>query len=131
MSIINICHDFKYGKIIYNARDRYIGRSLSVYGEYSHNEAELYRQLLRSGDTVIEAGANMGSLTIRWPALSARAAKLSPLSLKGSSSRSWPATRLSTASPTSMPIIRALAPHAGLSSSTIPKSSAPTSIPAG
>ena len=64
MSIINICHDFKYGKIIYNARDRYIGRSLSVYGEYSHNEAELYRQLLRSGDTVIEAGANMGSLTI-------------------------------------------------------------------
>ncbi|WP_307760651.1 FkbM family methyltransferase [uncultured Phascolarctobacterium sp.] len=64
MSIINICHDFKYGKIIYNTRDRYIGRSLAAYGEYSQGEAELYKQLLRSGDTVIEVGANMGSLTV-------------------------------------------------------------------
>lgn len=64
MPIINVVHDFRYGKIMYPARDRYIGRALAVYGEYSEGEAQLYRQLIKEGDTVVEAGANIGSLTI-------------------------------------------------------------------
>ena len=67
MSIIfsyNLCHDFRYGKIIYNVLDRWVGRSLQYYGEFSQGEAELFAQLVRSGDTIIEAGANIGSHTV-------------------------------------------------------------------
>ncbi len=64
MSIINLCHDFRYGKIIYNVKDRYIGRSLALYGEYSPGEADFFKQILKPGNTVIEVGANIGSLTV-------------------------------------------------------------------
>lgn len=64
MSIINILQDFKYGRILYQARDRYIGQSIALYGEYSEGETALYRQLVKPGNTVVEVGANIGSLTI-------------------------------------------------------------------
>ena len=67
MSIIfsyNLCHDFRYGKIIYNVLDQWVGRSLQCYGEYCQGEADLFAQLVRPGDTIIEAGANIGSHTV-------------------------------------------------------------------
>ena len=109
MSIINICHDFKYGKIIYNTRDRYIGRSLAAYGEYSQGEAELYKQLLRSGDTVIEVGANMGSLTVPLARFVGEAGRVIAFEPQRLIFKYWQVTRLSTVLPTSMPIIRASA----------------------
>jgi FkbM family methyltransferase len=44
--------------------DHYIGRSLELYGEYSESEAELLRRILKPGAVVVEAGANVGSLTL-------------------------------------------------------------------
>jgi len=60
----NICHDFRYGKIIYNQMDVYIGKSLKLYGEYSQGESELFGALVRAGDWVIEGGANIGAFTV-------------------------------------------------------------------
>ena len=50
--------------LIYNRHDRYIGRSLERYGEYSEGECELFRSLLRPGQVVVEAGANIGAHTL-------------------------------------------------------------------
>jgi FkbM family methyltransferase len=50
--------------MLYNPRDRYVGRSLQLYGEFSEGEAALFRQLVEPGDTVVEIGANLGALTV-------------------------------------------------------------------
>lgn len=44
--------------------DVYVSRSLAVYGEYCAAEGDMFRQLVRPGDTVLEAGANLGSHSI-------------------------------------------------------------------
>jgi FkbM family methyltransferase len=56
--------DCRHGRFSYLLNDRYIGRSLDVYGEYSEGEIELFRQLLRPGDVAVDAGANIGALTV-------------------------------------------------------------------
>ena len=45
MEETNTCVDFRYGKIIFNKKDYYIGRSLQLYGEFSQGEADLFEQL--------------------------------------------------------------------------------------
>ena len=50
--------------MLFLPRDRYIGRSLQVYGEYSELEGRLFTRLLNPGQVVIEAGANIGAHTI-------------------------------------------------------------------
>lgn len=54
----------RHGLMLYNVNDVYIGRALALYGEYCEEEAALYRSLLREGDIVIEAGANIGCFTL-------------------------------------------------------------------
>jgi FkbM family methyltransferase len=54
----------RYGPMLFNRFDRFVGRSLDHYGEYSEPEAALLRSLLRPGDIVIEAGANIGAHTV-------------------------------------------------------------------
>ncbi len=54
----------RHGRMIYNPNDVYVGRSLDVYGEYSEAEAAFLRFLVRPGDVVVEAGANIGALTV-------------------------------------------------------------------
>jgi FkbM family methyltransferase len=54
----------RYGRMTFHRSDHYIGRSLALYGEYSESEAALLRALLKPRDTVIEAGANIGALTV-------------------------------------------------------------------
>ncbi|MEW5728726.1 MAG: FkbM family methyltransferase [Pseudomonadota bacterium] len=44
--------------------DLYVGRSLDLYGEYGEAEVALFRQLVRPGAVVVEAGANIGTLTL-------------------------------------------------------------------
>ena len=61
---VNLCHDFRYGKIMYNQLDQFIGRSLRLYGEYSQGEADIFEQIVKPGHIVVEAGANIGSHTI-------------------------------------------------------------------
>lgn len=61
---MNLCHDFRYGKIIYNTLDMFVGKSLKLYGEFSQGEAYVFEQMIRPGDCVVEVGANIGSHTV-------------------------------------------------------------------
>lgn len=54
----------RYGAMVFPAGDIYVGRSLAAYHEYSEGEVDLFRQIVRPGDTVVEAGANIGGLTL-------------------------------------------------------------------
>lgn len=54
----------KYGLIIANRHDQYIGRSLIQSGSWCDHELELLSELLRNGDVVVEAGANYGAHTL-------------------------------------------------------------------
>ena len=54
----------RYGPMLFNRRDMYIGRSLDEYGEYSEAEVIVLRQVLWPGAVVVEAGANIGALTL-------------------------------------------------------------------
>src|SRR5579871_2985737 len=54
----------RYGRMWALAGDRYITRCLEAYGEYCEAEADLFRQLVRPGMTVVEAGANIGTHTL-------------------------------------------------------------------
>ncbi|HEY8748896.1 MAG TPA: FkbM family methyltransferase [Tepidisphaeraceae bacterium] len=60
----NRLKDCRHGKMLYNFHDQYVGRSLDLYGEYSEAEFELFRQIVRPGDVVVEVGANLGAHTI-------------------------------------------------------------------
>lgn len=42
----------------------YIGKCFDLYGEYSESENNLMAQFIHPGDTVVDAGANIGDLTL-------------------------------------------------------------------
>jgi len=50
----------RYGHMLVNKNDRYIGKSLILYGEMSEKENSLYRQICSVGANVIEVGSNIG-----------------------------------------------------------------------
>ena len=54
----------RHGHFFVLENDSYISRSLLTYGEWTEDETELLAQVLRPGDTVIDAGANIGALTV-------------------------------------------------------------------
>lgn len=54
----------KHGYFMYPRGDTYVGRCLELYGEYSEGEVALFKQLVPTGATVIEVGANIGALTV-------------------------------------------------------------------
>jgi FkbM family methyltransferase len=54
----------RHGTFLYNTRDRFIGRSLELYGEYAEFELQLLLRLIKPGDIVIDAGANIGALSV-------------------------------------------------------------------
>lgn len=54
----------RHGAFLYNTRDRFIGRSLDLYGEYAELELQLLLRLIKPGDIVIDAGANIGALSV-------------------------------------------------------------------
>jgi len=54
----------RYGEMIYRPNDTYVGRSLELYGEFSESEVQLFRALVRPGQTVLEVGANIGAHTV-------------------------------------------------------------------
>lgn len=53
-----------HGLVLYNRHDRYIGRSVEHYGEFSPGERDLFRQAIQPGWHVVEAGANIGTHTL-------------------------------------------------------------------
>jgi len=54
----------RYGEMIYNRHDAYVGRSLELYGEFSEGEVELFRAVLGEGDVALDIGANIGCHTV-------------------------------------------------------------------
>jgi FkbM family methyltransferase len=54
----------RYGPILYNRNDEYIGASLARYGEFSRGEAELFEAIVPVGGLVVEGGANIGAHTV-------------------------------------------------------------------
>jgi FkbM family methyltransferase len=60
----NILVETRHGPMLCNRHDIYIGRSLIEYGEYGQDEADLLCQVAQPGHTVVEVGANIGSLSV-------------------------------------------------------------------
>lgn len=54
----------RYGRMIVNRHDEYVGRSFLTYGEFSEGEVGFLRALVGPGMAVVEAGANYGAHTI-------------------------------------------------------------------
>jgi len=54
----------KYGLILYNKHDDWVGKSLEAYGEYSEGEVDIFKNLIQEGDIVVEAGSNIGAHTL-------------------------------------------------------------------
>jgi FkbM family methyltransferase len=54
----------RHGPMLALAGDRYITRSLELYGEFSPGEWQLFAQMVKPGMTVVEAGANIGTHSV-------------------------------------------------------------------
>ena len=54
----------RYGMMLYNLNDIYVGQSYHQYGEYNEPEMAALRQLCAPGDHVFDIGANIGAHTM-------------------------------------------------------------------
>jgi FkbM family methyltransferase len=54
----------RHGPMLYPRTDKYVGRSLELYGEFSEGEHELFTQLVGPGAVIVEVGANIGAHTV-------------------------------------------------------------------
>jgi len=61
MNLVKRC---RYGLMIFNQADRWVGKSFSEYGEFSESEVQLFRKVILPGDTVLDLGANIGAHTV-------------------------------------------------------------------
>jgi FkbM family methyltransferase len=61
---VNQLKKCRYGEMLYQPNDLYVGRSLDLYGEFSEDEVALFRELLKPGDTAVDVGANIGAHTV-------------------------------------------------------------------
>lgn len=57
-------YEFKYGYMLVNKHDAYVGRSIQHYGEWSEDEVALFLEICQPGDQVIEVGSNIGTHTV-------------------------------------------------------------------
>jgi FkbM family methyltransferase len=60
----NHLSECRYGYMLYNVNDTYIGGSLDRYGEFSEGEVEVFRQVLQPGNVAVDVGANLGAHTL-------------------------------------------------------------------
>ena len=54
----------RHGLMRFFLKDAYCGRALALYGEWSEAEHRVAASLLSPGDVVVEAGSNIGTLTV-------------------------------------------------------------------
>lgn len=60
----NVIVEARYGKMLVNVHDTYVGRSFLKYGEFSEYEVELFKWAIRPGMNVVDVGANIGAHTV-------------------------------------------------------------------
>ncbi len=56
----------RHGYFLFNRNDRFIGRALDQYGEWCEGEIATLAQLVRTGDMVLDIGANIGTHAIAF-----------------------------------------------------------------
>ena len=66
---MNLLKKSKYGLMIYNRKDVWVGRSFDLYGEYSEAEVQVWADYLKPGNIVFDVGANTGSHTVAFSRL--------------------------------------------------------------
>lgn len=66
----------RHGLMLFNRHDRYIGKSIDCYGEFSEGECELFRQVIRPGAVIVEAGANIGTHTVPFSRIAGAAGRV-------------------------------------------------------
>jgi FkbM family methyltransferase len=54
----------KHGLFLLNDYDLDISKTLDVFGEWSELELDLFKQIVKPGDVVVDAGANIGAFTV-------------------------------------------------------------------
>lgn len=54
----------KHGIFSFYNNDKYVGKSLSEYGEWSESEVELIKGVVPNNDVIIEIGSNIGTHTV-------------------------------------------------------------------
>lgn len=60
----NVLTSTRYGTMLANHFDVYVGNSLLLYGEFSQLEVEFLGPWLKTGNVVLDLGANVGALTV-------------------------------------------------------------------
>jgi len=63
-SNFNTLKKARYGFMLYNDNDIYVGGSIKSYGEFSEGEVNIFRQVVRRNDVVLDIGANIGAHTL-------------------------------------------------------------------
>ena len=54
----------RHGLFMYNLNDLFVGRGMDIYGEWCEAELDCLGQILKSGDVVVDVGANIGTHTV-------------------------------------------------------------------
>lgn len=62
--IFNHLKQCRYGTMLYNIHDIYMGKALELYGEYCQAEIDLFDLYIQPGNIVIDVGANLGCHTV-------------------------------------------------------------------
>ena len=55
-----LCHDTRYGPIVYNRNDPFFSKAIETYGEWSWSEVTCWQIVIPPGSVVVSAGANIG-----------------------------------------------------------------------
>ena len=66
---MNLLKKCRYGLMIYNNKDIWVGRSLEKYGEFSESEVQVFRDTIKPGSVILDIGANIGCHTIAFSRL--------------------------------------------------------------
>lgn len=59
----------RHGLIAYRSNDKYLGKCLDEYGEFSMGEVEIFQRYITREMTVIDCGSNIGILTVEMSKL--------------------------------------------------------------
>lgn len=72
----NVVKCCRYGQMLFQPHDVYIGRSFDLYGEFSEAEVAFFRTIVKPGQTVLDVGANIGAHTVPLAQLVGRAGRV-------------------------------------------------------